>query len=111
LAGGSGICTRITCFITVLYTVTEGAIIRALNGCPGLTVKPRITKFHAIAELGVIAGSVVGDVFTTVLFFIAGVGCTGDPVVADNRRAGLACSRAVTGFRPVAVHAVRAGDA
>jgi hypothetical protein len=81
--------------------------IVAIQICTWLATGYEITGFDAVANVVVVAGRIIGRVFTGISGLIAGIHGTGHPVIAVNRCARLAgAGGQIAGFRTVAEHAI-----
>jgi hypothetical protein len=77
--------------------------IVAIQGCTRLAIIDRIAGFAAVADVAVVAGSVIGRVYAGVIDLVAGIRGTANPVIAVGRRARLTgAGSGVTGLLTIA---------
>jgi len=73
----------------------------------GLAIVHWIAGLHTVADVAVVAGSVIGRIHTCIVDLVAGIHRTGNPVIAIGRCASLAGAvSGITGLRTVAEQAV-----
>jgi len=81
--------------------------IVADQGLTRLAIVDRVTGFGAVTDVAVVAGSVIGRVYTGIIRLVAGIQGADNPVIAVGRRTRLAdAGSGVTGLGPVAEESI-----